>query len=98
VLRRALADSGWQVFDSQGTYFLQADSASVGYPDGRQLCQDLPARAGVVAIPSSAFYDDPTAGASLVRFAFCQHPEVVTRAAERLAGFGRSMSIVEKAS
>ena len=51
-------------------------------------CRELPARAGVVAIPTSAFYDDAEAGRTLVRFAFCKRPEVIAeavRAARRAA-------------
>ena len=41
-------------------------------------------RAGVVAIPTSAFYDDAEAGRTLVRFAFCKRPEVLAEAVRRL--------------
>jgi N-succinyldiaminopimelate aminotransferase len=37
-----------------------------------------------VAIPTSVFYDDKAAGATLVRFAFCKRPEVILAAAGRL--------------
>ena len=42
-------------------------------------------RAGVVAIPTSVFYDDKAAGRELVRFAFCKREEVIDEAARRLA-------------
>jgi N-succinyldiaminopimelate aminotransferase len=47
------------------------------------FCRDLPHRAGVVAIPSSVFYDSG-AGDHLVRFAFCKRPEVLDEALRRL--------------
>ena len=54
-----------------GTYFVNADcDRSDG--DGVAFCRELPERAGVVAIPTAVFYDDPDAGRSLVRFAFCK--------------------------
>jgi N-succinyldiaminopimelate aminotransferase len=65
----------------QGTYFVNVDVGS----DGVQFCRELPARCGVVAIPTGVFYDDPTAGASLVRFAFCKRDDVIDDAAARLA-------------
>ena len=34
---------------------------------------------------ASVFYDDPAAGRTLVRFAFCKRPEVLAEAVERLA-------------
>ena len=38
----------------------------------------------MVAIPAAVFYDDAKAGESLVRFAFCKKPEVLTEALARL--------------
>jgi|GEM_PF-5252670 len=40
---------------------------------------------GVVAIPASAFYADPAAGATILRFAFCKRPKVIDEAVTRLA-------------
>ena len=39
----------------------------------------------MVAIPTAVFYDDPEAGRSLVRFAFCKREAVIDEAAARLA-------------
>ena len=47
--------------------------------DGVAFCRELPERAGVVAIPTSVFCDDPERGRTLVRFAFCKREEVSTR-------------------
>jgi N-succinyldiaminopimelate aminotransferase len=51
-----------------------------------EFCRELPRRAGVVAIPSSVFYDNAEAGRSQVRFAFCKKQEVLAEALARLAG------------
>nr|MBA3748881.1 aminotransferase [Solirubrobacterales bacterium] len=51
-------------------------------------CRELPERAGVVAIPTAAFYDDADAGRTLVRFAFCKRPEVIDEAVQRLSALG----------
>ena len=67
-----------------GTYFVNADVGG----DAAEFCAALPERCGVVAIPTSVFYDDKDAAATLVRFAFCKRPEVIAEAAERLAGLG----------
>ena len=64
-----------------GTYFVNADVGE----DAVAFCAALPSRCGVVAIPTSAFYDDKEAGATLVRFAFCKRAEVIAEAASRLA-------------
>jgi N-succinyldiaminopimelate aminotransferase len=49
-----------------------------------EFCRELPERAGVVAIPSSVFYDDAAAGQTQVRFAFCKKEEVLREAVARL--------------
>jgi N-succinyldiaminopimelate aminotransferase len=53
--------------------------------DGRAFCAQLAERSRVVAIPTSVFYDDPGAGRTLVRFAFCKHQDLIAEAAKRLA-------------
>jgi len=80
-----LAALGFEVFRPQGTYFVTADIASLDDRDGLEFCRTLPERAGVVAIPSAVFYDDKEAARTLVRFAFCKRPEVLTEALARLS-------------
>ena len=53
-----------------------------------EFCSSLPERCGIVAIPTSAFYDDQEAAKTLVRFAFCKRSEVIEEAATRLASLG----------
>ena len=86
LLTGGLVAAGFDVRPSDGTYFVIADAAPLGYPDGMALCLDLPALVGVVAVPVQAFHDDPTVPSSLVRFAACKRPEVIAEAASRLAG------------
>ena len=90
VLCDGLRAAGFEVFVPQGTYFATVDIRSVGGTDGLEFCRALPERCGVVAIPSSVFYEDPATGRHLVRFAFCKRTEVLTEAAERLAGLSSS--------
>ncbi len=63
-----------------GTYFVNADVGT----DAVQWCRELPERCGIVAIPTSVFYDDKQAASTLARFAFCKRPEVIAEAARRL--------------
>jgi N-succinyldiaminopimelate aminotransferase len=77
-----LEAAGLEVLRPAGTYFVNA----VVDGDGVEFCRELPSRAGVVAIPTSVFYDDREVGRSLVRFAFCKRDEVIDEAAARLAG------------
>ena len=69
----------------EGGYFVQADAAPLGVTDAAAWCRELPEFAGVVAIQTSAFYDDDHAGRTLVRFAFCKRPEIIAEAVSRLA-------------
>jgi N-succinyldiaminopimelate aminotransferase len=88
-LAAALTELGFGVHDSAGTYFLCADPRPLGFSDSTSFCAELPARAGVAAIPMSAFCDPATehAGAwkHLVRFAFCKRDETLDEAIRRLA-------------
>ena len=64
----------------QGTYFATASVRELGWADGMAFCLALPERAGVVAIPTQVFYDDPAdpdGGRHLVRLAFCKTREVI---------------------
>ncbi|WP_370865329.1 pyridoxal phosphate-dependent aminotransferase [Nocardioides agariphilus] len=68
-----------------GTYFATSDISHLGWPDAMSFCLALPERAGVVAIPTQPFYDDPDAGRQLVRWAFCKQRPVIEEALRRLA-------------
>ncbi|MFA4927214.1 MAG: aminotransferase class I/II-fold pyridoxal phosphate-dependent enzyme [Patulibacter sp.] len=81
-----LRAAGLEVLHPQGGYFATADIRSIGEHDGRAFCRDLPQRAGLVAVPVVAFYDDEAVGLPLIRFAFCKQDEVIDEAVERLAG------------
>ncbi len=79
-----LEAAGLEPLSPAGTYFVNARVDG----DGAAFCRELPERAGVVAIPTSVFYDDAEAGRSLVRFAFCKRGVVIDEAAARLARAG----------
>jgi N-succinyldiaminopimelate aminotransferase len=85
LLASGLREIGFEVYQPDGTYFITTDIAPLGEKDGVEFCLSLPDRAGVVAIPSAVFYDDnPDLGRTMVRFAFCKRPEVLTEAVGRL--------------
>ena len=85
LLGAGLRDIGFGVYQPEGTYFITTDIAPLGEKDGIEFCLGLPARAGVVAIPTVLFYDNKEAGRTKVRFAFCKRPEVLEEAMKRLA-------------
>ncbi len=85
LLTAGLADIGFGVLPSQGTYFLTTDIRPLGFTDGMEFCQVLPEQAGVAAIPHQFFCDNPEPAKPYVRWAFCKRPEVLAEACDRLA-------------
>ncbi|MFJ1582569.1 pyridoxal phosphate-dependent aminotransferase [Streptomyces sp. NPDC088197] len=83
-LADGLTTAGFEVYRPQGTYFITTDIASLGEKDALAFCRSLPDRCGVVAVPNSVFYDDPDAGSTQVRFAFCKKDYVLHEAVSRL--------------
>lgn len=86
LLSAGLRSVGFEVSEPQGGYFVVADPTPLGFADAVEFCRMLPQRAGVVAIPLTAFVQEQhTAGyRPLVRFAFCKREEVITDAVQRL--------------
>jgi N-succinyldiaminopimelate aminotransferase len=88
-LAAALDGLGFEVHDSFGTYFLCADPRPLGFNDSTTFCAQLPEKAGVAAIPMSAFCDPGAAHADawnhLVRFAFCKTDDTLDEAIRRLS-------------
>jgi N-succinyldiaminopimelate aminotransferase len=92
LLCDGLEGLGYDVFRPAATYFATTDIASVAPgTSALDFCLALPERCGVVAIPSSVFYDpaDPVAGRTLVRWAFCKRDPVLHDALARLASWER---------
>ncbi|MBN9182742.1 MAG: aminotransferase class I/II-fold pyridoxal phosphate-dependent enzyme, partial [Microbacterium sp.] len=87
LLGQGLRDAGFEVSVPAGSYFTVADAAPLGVSAADEFCRALPERAGVVAIPLTAFV---TSGrredyATLVRFAACKRVGVIEEAVARLA-------------
>jgi N-succinyldiaminopimelate aminotransferase len=84
LLLDGLRTAGFTTYVPDGTYFITTDITPFGERDGMAFCRSLPERVGVVAIPNVVFYENPSLGRSLVRFAFCKRDEVLIEAAARL--------------
>ena len=84
LLCEGLERAGLNPLIPAGTYFVNADVGT----DAHDFCSTLAERCGVVAIPTSVFYDDRDAGRTLVRFAFCKRQELIAEAARRLTSLG----------
>jgi N-succinyldiaminopimelate aminotransferase len=90
LLCDGLSSLGYEVYRPAATYFATTDITPVAPGlSAHEFCLALPERCGVVAVPSSVFYDpaDPGAGATLVRWAFCKRDEVLQDALSRLASW-----------
>ena len=86
-LAAGLAGLGLTVLPSQGSYFVSADFAPLGFAgDDVAFCRHITEHAGVTAIPLSAFYDEaggPAPG-HYARFAFCKADATLDEAVTRL--------------
>ncbi len=87
ILGDGLQSAGFTVFAPQGGYFTVADATDLGGADAAEFCRTLPERAGVVAIPLTAFVSEPRRSeyAGLVRFAACKRVDVLEEAVSRLS-------------
>ena len=83
-LSAGLAEAGFGVRPSAGTYFVCADVRPLGFTDGAELCWQLPERIGVAAVPVQVFTDNQDQWRHIVRFAFCKKDEVLDEAIKRL--------------
>ncbi|WP_306370663.1 pyridoxal phosphate-dependent aminotransferase [Nocardiopsis sp. CC223A] len=86
-LAAGLAETGFDVGVSEGTYFVMADIRPLGYTNGVDLARALPREAGVAAVPAQVFYDREKEGEHLLRFAFCKRDEVLDEAVARLTAW-----------
>jgi N-succinyldiaminopimelate aminotransferase len=88
-LAAGLNEIGFEVHDSNGSYFLCADPRPLGYDDSTAFCAALPEKVGVAAIPMSAFCDPAAVPADvwnhLVRFTFCKRDDTLDEAIRRLS-------------
>src|SRR5690606_13158412 len=82
-LSEGLADAGFGVLESSGTYFVCADVRPLGITDATELAWQLPERIGVAAVPVRSFTEGPEFD-HLLRFAFCKQDDVLGEAIERL--------------
>nr|WP_229233030.1 aminotransferase class I/II-fold pyridoxal phosphate-dependent enzyme [Corynebacterium cyclohexanicum] len=87
ILAEGLQSAGLDVFLPDGTYFITADTAALGFDDALDLARRLPELVGVAAIPVSVFCHDDGARRtrSLLRFAFCKKEPLLAEAAARLS-------------
>lgn len=91
LLAKGLTAAGFTVSTPHAGYFIVADAAPLGFTDADEACLQLPALAGVVGIPVTAFVRPERRAnyRSLIRFAFCKKIDVLERASAQLAELKR---------
>lgn len=84
-----LRQAGLDVLPCEGTYFATVDIGSVGREDDAAFCREITEKAGVTAVPVSAFYaaDDKSAPRRYARFCFCKKHDVLEEATRRLKAY-----------
>ena len=83
-LTQGLQTLGFDVFASQGTYFLNIDIGPLGETDDFAFCKRLVVEHGVAAIPVSAFYvENPVR--NVVRLCFSKNDATLDAGLDRLA-------------
>ncbi|WP_421998435.1 aminotransferase [Reyranella sp.] len=85
-LAGALSTIGFDVLPTHGTYFVTTDFRPLGFNGtDEEFCHHMTVKAGVTAVPVSAFYDDAgKAPRNFVRFCFCKNDETLDEAINRL--------------
>jgi N-succinyldiaminopimelate aminotransferase len=89
-LSAGLEKIGFEVMDGQGTYFLVADYAPLGFKmDDVEFCKMLTIEAGVTAVPFSAFYQAGSKSGvnHFLRFCYCKENNLIDAALERLSEY-----------
>jgi len=86
LLASGLARLGFEVGQSQGTYFLTAGIRGLTDAPDHVFCEQLVREAGVAAIPLSAFFESGKQ-TGFLRFAFCKQRAVIENALSRLQQF-----------
>jgi aspartate/methionine/tyrosine aminotransferase len=92
ILSEGLTEIGFRVLPCEGTYFLTVDFSPLGFDGGDfEFCKWITEKAGVAAIPMSAFYapENGTPPRNFVRFCFAKKDEVLHEALSRLQKFFR---------
>ncbi len=84
-LAKGLADLGFGVLPSRGSYFITTDFRPLGFNgDDVAFCRTLTTEAKVTAIPVTAFYASTDAPSHYARFAFCKVEAVLDEALARI--------------
>lgn len=85
LLSDGLSSLGFEVFPSQGTYFVMTDVSPLGFESALDFCRASAESVGVVAIPCHPFYPGNTTNTPHVRWACCKQESVLLEGLNRLS-------------
>jgi aspartate/methionine/tyrosine aminotransferase len=81
---KALEGSGFKFSAPEGAYYILADFSAISKKESKEFAVWLAEEVGVATVPGMSFYQPPSLGKHLTRFAFCKKKETLEKAAERL--------------
>ncbi|MDP2577530.1 MAG: aminotransferase class I/II-fold pyridoxal phosphate-dependent enzyme [Candidatus Palauibacterales bacterium] len=84
VLFESLIAAGFECSSPAGAYYIMADFSDLSDLPDDEFAIWLTREVGVATVPGSSFFNDPTHGRRLVRFAFCKTIGTLEGAAARL--------------
>lgn len=83
----ALEEAGFKPCRPQGSYYVMADFSAHGWKDDKEAAMKLLEKAGVAAIPGSAFFEPGSGrGSKLLRFCYAKELPVLEEACEQIRG------------
>jgi len=86
MLTEAVRACGMTPYPPSGAYYTLADVTSAGFRNDQEAARALLEKAGVAAVPGSAFYESER-GKRLIRFCFAKDFEALEEACRRIASF-----------
>jgi aminotransferase len=85
IMVKALEGSGFKFSAPEGAHHMLADFSAISKIESKEFSVLLAEEVGVATVPGMSFYQPPSLGKHLTRFAFCKKKETLEKAAERLA-------------
>jgi aspartate/methionine/tyrosine aminotransferase len=87
IMVKALGGSGFKFSAPEGAYYILADFSAISKKESKEFAVWLAKEVGVATVPGMSFYQPPSLGKHLTRFAFCKKKETLEKAAERLGQY-----------
>jgi aminotransferase len=85
ALHGRLVEAGFRAASPEGAYYILTDFSEISDLPDDEFSFWLTREIGVAPVPGSSFYDDPTDGRHLIRFAFPKTLDMLEEAGARLA-------------